>query len=86
MVFGKRKGQNLIIQLFQLNFDDVVFDCIVMIFLQTDPYTSYQNLLRLNVIFIVRKIGQLLFKGGGRGGSGCHPPAPSLCLILGPRW
>ena len=31
---------------------------------------------------MVRKIGQLLLNG--RGG-GCHPPAPSLCLILDGR-
>ena len=40
-----------------------VFDCIVMNFLYY--LTPYQNLLRLNVIFMVRKIGQLLFIRGG---------------------
>ena len=43
--------------------------------------TPHQNLLRLNVIFMVRKIGKKEVQGGG-----CHPPpAPSLCLILEPR-
>ena len=30
--------------------------------------TSFQNLLRLNVVFMVRKIGHLLLKWGGGGG------------------
>ena len=39
--------------------------------------TSYENLLTWNVIFMVRKIGELLLNRGG-GGGGCHPPSPSL--------
>ena len=36
---------------------------------------------------MVKKIGQLLLNGGGGGErGGCHPPAPSLWLILEPRW
>ena len=50
--------------LFQLKIDDAVFDCIVMIFFGY-YLTPYQNLLRLNVIFMVRKIGQLLLSRGG---------------------
>ena len=48
--------------------------------------TPYQNLLKSNVILMVRKIGQILLKRGGRdGGGNDSPQAPSLCTILGPR-
>ena len=77
----KIRSKSLLFHCFQLKSDDVVFDCIVMNFFLY-YLTPYQNLLRLNVIFMVRKIGQLLFSRGG----GLPPPALSLCLILGPRW
>ena len=53
-------------------------------FFTTSPWyylTPYQNLLRLNVIFMVRKIGKKESRGDG-----CHPPEPSFCLILEPKW
>ena len=61
MVFGQKIGQNP--YCFSQTFDDVVFDCIVIIFFT--HLIPYQNLLRLNVIFMVRKIGQLLLSRGG---------------------
>ena len=62
MVFGQKNRSKSL--LFQLKIDDVVFDRIVMNFFLY-YLTPYQNLLRLNVIFMVRKIGQLLLSGGG---------------------
>ena len=60
---------------------DVVIDCIVMnIFYKLTLVLSYSipNLLRSNIILMVRKIGQLLLKGGGGGWqwllSPQHPP------------
>ena len=53
------------------------------IFFMNSPWyylTPCQNLLKLNVVFMVRKVGKKKSMGG------CHPPAPSLCLILEPRW
>ena len=71
---------------FWLIFDDVncdvVFNCIVMNFFANLPWyylIPYQNLLRLNIIFMVRKIGKKAHGGG------CHTPAPSLYLIVRPR-
>ena len=61
--------------------------------------TLVQEGLRLNVIFMFRKIGKLLLKGGGEVNfcsTGDYsskeevtdltilPPAPSICLTLGP--
>ena len=78
----------LIIPLFWL-IDDVtvivVSDCIVMNFLCKSPLyylTLYQNLLRLNFIFVVRKIGKISPWWGG--GGVCHPLEFSPCLILEP--
>ena len=64
---------------------DVVSDCIVMNFLCNSPLyylTLYQNLLRLNFIFVVRKIGKIS-PWWGEGGV-CHPLEFSPCLILEP--
>ena len=78
----------LIVPSFWLKFDDVTVRLSLIVlsrsFLRNLPwycFTSCQNLLRLNVIFMIRKGSQLLLNGGGC----CHPPAPSLCLILEPR-
>ena len=78
MVFIQKRVKILIVSLFQLKFDDVT----VMLSLSSPCYylTSYRNLLRLNVILMVRIIGQLLLIGG------LPPPAPSLCFILEPRY
>ena len=61
----------LIVPLFWLTFDDVTvtLPSVVLsgIFVTNSALyflTPYQNLLRLNVIFMVRKIGQLLPNGG----------------------
>ena len=43
---------------------------------------SYYILLRLNVIYMVRKIGQFVVHGGG---VSWLTPAPSFCLILETR-
>ena len=88
----------LIVPSFRLKFDDVTVTlCLIVLswnFFANSPWyylTSYQNLLRLNVIFMVRKIDQPLLNGGG-GGRGWLPPPSTLPLsnfrakAVGPIW
>ena len=86
MIFSQKMGQNLYCSIVSAKIwwrhSDVVFVFVTNFFANSPWYylTSCQNLLRLNVFFMVREIGQLLLNGGG--GGGLPPPAPSLCLIL----
>ena len=89
MIFGHKMGEIIIVPSFQLKLDDVTVT-LSLIVLSSNFFgdvswydlTPNQTLLRLNVIFMVRKMGQFLLNWGGGGA----PPALSLCLILGPRW
>ena len=82
----------LIVPLFWLTIDDMSvmlsLDCIVMNFLCKLPLyylTLYQNLLRSNFIFVVRKVGKISPWWWWWGGGGvCHPLQFSLCLMLEP--
>ena len=86
---AKKWVKILIVPSFWLKFGDVTVTLSLIVlsrifFTNSSWYyfTSCQSLLRLSVIFMVKKIGQLLLKGGR-----VPPPqAPSLCLILEPRW
>ena len=78
MIMAKKWVKIFIVPSFQLKFDDVTVTLSVIVlsrfFLQTHLDT---NLLRLNVIFMVKKIGHLLLNGGGGGGgllASQHPP------------
>ena len=83
MLFGQKWGKILIVPSFQLKFDDVTVTLSLNVLsryfykLTLILFTSYQNLLRLNVIFMVRKIGQLLLNGGGGGGGVVATPQHS---------
>ena len=48
--------------------------------------TPYQNLIRLNLIFMIRKIGKKNVHEGPPPLPPPSPPEPSLCPILEPRW
>ena len=66
---------------FQLKLDDITVTLSLILlswfFFANSPWyylTPYQNLLRSDVIFMVRKVGQPLLSGGG-GGRGLPPPS-----------
>ena len=78
---AKKRVKILIVPSFWLKFDDVIvmlsLNCIVMSYFFTNSpshdLTPNQKLLRLNVIFMVRKIGKKVH---------ANSPAPFICLIL----
>ena len=74
----------LIFPSFKPKFDDVTvtLSFIVINFLGNVYYlTPFQIMLRLNDIFMIRKIAQFFPMGEG---DGCHPLSPSLSRILRP--
>ena len=89
--FWQKWVKILIVPLFWLKFDDATVALSLIVFHEFFLYkltlyylTSYRNLLRLNVIFTVRKIGQILLNEKGVE----PPPDPRsnlFCLILRPR-
>ena len=93
MIFGQKWIKMLIVPSFSLTFDDVTvtlsFIVLSRIFFTNSSWyylTSCQNLLRLNVTSMAKKIGQLLLNGGWLPSPSTLPFSNFSAKMAGPIW